>query len=276
MNVHAARHVVVIAGDRVPASDLASALARRAEAGSIRVTVICPVSEPAGGLVVYEHSRRDAARVRLELALDAVPGIVGSARGMIVEAGVEDAARDACAQFAPDELLVCADLPRRPFGGGGDVRQRLERATGVPVEVIGADSPAGGGGVRSVLAVSSGCLPGPALVARIRLRSRMSAARFTIACPAEAHHPRLLRLAVDVIRDAGIDARAHLAHPNACVAALHAVQEGLVDEIIVAVDARTPRRRRARPDWIARATGLPVDAVLEEAVPEEAALEEAA
>ena len=123
MNVHAARHVVVIAGDRVPASDLASALARRAEAGSIRVTVICPVSEPAGGLVVYEHSRRDAARVRLELALDAVPGIVGSARGMIVEAGVEDAARDACAQFAPDELLFCADLPRRPFGGISEMSQ---------------------------------------------------------------------------------------------------------------------------------------------------------
>jgi hypothetical protein len=262
MNVHAARHVVVIAGDRVPASDLASALTRRAEAGSIRVTVVCPVSEPAGGLVVYEDSRRDAARVRLELALDAVPGIVGSARGIIVEAGVEDAARDACAQFAPDELLLCADVPRRPFGG--DVARRLERLTGVPVEVIGGDSSTKTG-VRSVLAVSSGTLPGEALIGRIRVRSRMSAARFTVVCPAEAHHPRLLRLAIDVIRDAGIDARAHLAHPNACVAALHAVQEELVDEIIVAVDARTPRRRRARPDWIARATGLPVDAVLEEA-----------
>ena len=84
-----------------------------------------------------------------------------------------------------------------------------------------------------------------------------------------------------MIRDAGIDARAHLAHPNACVAALHAVQEGVVDEIIVAVDPRTPRRRRARPDWIARATGLPVDAVLEELVSdntvfEDTVLEEAA
>jgi predicted TIM-barrel enzyme len=269
MNVHAARHVVVIAGDRVPASDLASALARRAEAGSIRVTVVCPVSEPAGGLVVYEDSRRDAARVRLELALDAVPGIVGSARGLIVEAGVEDAARDACAQFAPDELLVCADLPRRPFGGGA--AQRLERVTGVPVEVIGGDCTPPAGGVQSVLAVASGPIPGTALIGRIRVRSRMSAARFTIACPAEAHHPRLLELAVDLIRDSGVDARAHLAHPNACVAALHAVQEGLVDEIIVAVDPMTPRRRRARPDWIARATGLPVDAVFEGAALEEAA-----
>jgi len=268
MNVHAARHVVVIAGDRVPASDLASALTRRAEVGSIRVTVICPVSEPAGGLVVYEDSRRDAARVRLQLALDAVPGIVCSASGLIVGAGVEEAARDACAQFAPDELLICADLPRRPFGG--DTRQRLERVTGVPVEVIGGDSPTSGG-VRSVLAIASGCLPGPALIGRIGVRSRMSATRFTIACPAEAHHPRLLRLAVELIRDAGVDARAHLAHPNACVAALHAVREGLVDEIIVAVDAQTPRRLRARPDWIARATGLPVDAVLEQTLLEEAA-----
>ena len=273
MNVHAARHVVVIAGDRVPASDLAFALTRRAEAGSIRVTVVCPVSEPAGGLVVYEDSRRDAARVRLERALDAVPGIVASARGLIVEAGVVDAARDACAQFAPDELLVCADLPRRPFGG--DAAQRLERATGVPVEVIGGDS-ATTGSVQSVLAVASGPLPGMALLGRIRVRSRMSSARFTIACPAEAHHPRLLRLAVDLIRDSGVDARAHLAHPNGCVAALHGVQEGLVDEIIVAVDPMTPRRRRARPDWIARATGLPVDAVFEGVALDNSQLEEAA
>jgi len=270
MNVYGVRHVVVIAGDRVPASDLASALARRAEAGSIRVTVVCPVSEPTGGLVVYEDSRRDAARVRLELALDAVPGSVGTARGLVVAAGVEDAARDACAQLVPDELLICADLPRRRFGG--DAAERLARATGIPVETIGSDVPSTGS-IRSVLAVASGSLPGPALIDRMRVRGRMSAARFTIACPAETHHPRFLRVATDVIRDAGIDARAHLAHPNGCVAALHAVQEGVVDEIIVAIDPRTPRRRRARPEWIERATGLPVDAVLEV---QEAALEEAA
>jgi hypothetical protein len=272
MNVHGTRHVVVIAGNRVPTSDLASALARRAEAGSIRVTVVCPVSEPAGGLVVYEDSRRDAARVRLELALDAVPGSVGSARGMVVEAGLEDAARDACAQLFPDELLLCAELPRRRFGS--DTVERLARATGIPVATIGNDAPSSRS-IRSVLAVASGSLPGPVLVDRLRMRARMSATRFTIACPAETHHPRFLHLAADVIRDAGIDARAHLAHPNGCVAALHAVKEGVVDEIIVAIDPRTPRRRRARPDWIERATGLPVDAVLEIAE-DEAVLEEAA
>jgi hypothetical protein len=272
MNVHGTRHVVVIAGNRVPTSDLASALARRAEAGSIRVTVVCPVSEPSGGLVVYEDSRRDAARVRLELALDAVPGSVGSAGGYVVEAGVEDAARDACAQLVPDELLLCAELPKRRFGS--ESTERLARAIGIPVETIGTDAPKAAS-IRSVLAVASGSLPGPALIDRMRMRGRMSAARFTIACPAETQHPRFHRLATRVISDAGLDARLHLAHPNACVAALHAVREGVVDEIIVAIDPRTPRRRRARPDWIARATGLPVDAVLEvqeaEAVLEEAA-----
>jgi uncharacterized membrane protein len=268
MNVHAARHVMVIAGDRVPAYDLASALARRAEAGSIRVTVVCPVSEPAGGLVVYEDSRRDAARVRLEQALDAVPGTVASARGLVVPARLEDAARDACAQLVPDELLVCADVRRPRFGGG--LAQRLERATGIPVEVLSGDTAAPKR-VHSVLAVASGSLPGAALIDRLRVRARMSPARFTIACPTETDNPRLLQVVAGLLRDSGIDARAHLAHPNACVAALHAVQEGYVDEIIVAVDPRTPRRRRAQPDWIARATGLPVDTVFEAELLEDAA-----
>ena len=93
----------------------------------------------------------------------------------------------------------------------------------------------------------------------------MSRSRFTIACPAQAHDPRALRLAVGAVRDAGVDAKAHLAHPDQCVATMHAVREGWVDEIILAVDSRLPRRRRARPDWIALATGLPVDAVEEAA-----------
>jgi hypothetical protein len=268
MNVQAVRHVVVIAGDRVPAYDLASALALRAEAGSIRVTVVCPVSTPAAGLVVYEDSRRDAARARLESTLDTVRGLLGSATGIVVDAGVEDAARDACAQLAPDELLVCARLPRPLFGG--DAAQRLERETGVPVAVI-SKTCAGDGAVASVLAVASGGLPGEALLGRLQLRSRMSAARFTIACPAEFHDSRALGLTLDALRAAGVEATAHLAHPDPCVAALHAVQEGDVDEIIVAVDPRATRRRRVRPEWIARATGLPVDAVFEDSLLEEAA-----
>jgi len=263
MNVHAARHVVVIAGDRVPASDLAFALALRAGAGSIRVTVVCPVSEPAAGLVVYEDALRDAARVRLELTLDTVIAVVGAASGVVVDAGLEDAARDACAQLAPDELLVCTHLARRrPFGR--DVAARLRRATGVPVELLAAGS-APRGGSAAVLAITSGGMPGAALLARIRVRSRVSPARFTIACPGESHDARALRREVDALRYAGIDARGHFAHPDPRVAALHAMEEGRVDEIIVAIDPNAPQPRRSLPHRISRATGLPVDAVLEEA-----------
>jgi hypothetical protein len=268
MNVHAARHVVVIAGDRVPASDLVSALTRRAEAGSIRVTVVCPVSEPAPGFVVYEDSRRDAARARLELVLDAVPGVIGSAGGYVVGEGVRSAVLDACAQLAPDEVIVCGRLPRRPFGG--DAAEQLQREAGVPLTVIGEETQAVRG-IQCVLAVASGALPGDGLLARLRVRSRISPVRITIACPSEAHHPRQLEVAHRAIREAGVDAHVYLAHPNACVAALHAVQERHVDEIVVAVAARTPRRRRARPEWISRATGLPVDAVVEELLLQEAA-----
>lgn len=254
--------MVVVAGDRVPARDLVSALTARAETGSIRVTVVCPVTEPSGGLVVYEDARRDAARARLELTLDVVREIVPGATGYVATASLEAAARDACAQLAPDELLVCGRLPRRPFGG--DAMARLARLTGVSVDVVDERAEQQRG-VQSVLVIASGSLPGAALIARMLVRARLRACHFTVVCPAEAHHPRFLRLANELMRDAGVDARAHLAHPDPCVAALHAVQEGHVDEIIVAVDNTSARNRRARPAWISRATGLPVDAVYEEA-----------
>jgi predicted TIM-barrel enzyme len=264
MNVQGARHVVVVAGDRVPASDLAFALARRAEAGSIRVTVVCPISEPAGGLVVYDESRRDAARARLEVTLDAVRGVVHDAAGFVVEGGVENAARDAAAQLAPDELLVCTRLPRRrPFGR--DAAQRLARATGLRVDVLVSDSEPGPG-LPCVLAVAAGGAPSEALLARIRIRARLSPARFLIACPAETHDGPAVRREVQALRDTGIEAHAHLAHPDPHVAVLHAVQESRVDEVIVSIDSAATRRRgRALPHRISRATGLPVDTVLEEA-----------
>ena len=80
------RHVLVVANETVAGRSLIHALERRAAAGAIRVTVICPVNHPREGYVVYEDTRRAAAGRRLDrtLALLREAGI--SAHGFVVEA----------------------------------------------------------------------------------------------------------------------------------------------------------------------------------------------
>ena len=66
------RHVLVVANETVAGRSLIEALERRAEAGPVRITVICPINAPREGYVVYEDTRRAAAGRRLDRTLAAL------------------------------------------------------------------------------------------------------------------------------------------------------------------------------------------------------------
>src|SRR5262245_3567625 len=105
----AGRHVLVVANETVGGQSLLAALTRRAaQPGSLFVTVLAPVNQPREGFVLYEDSRRTAARRRLDLTLAALQsgGIV--AHGFVVESDPAEAVRDALAQLEPriDEIVV--------------------------------------------------------------------------------------------------------------------------------------------------------------------------
>ena len=62
--------MLVVANETVAGKSLIEALDRRAREGPLRVTVICPVTQPRDGYLVYETTRRTAARRRLDKTLD--------------------------------------------------------------------------------------------------------------------------------------------------------------------------------------------------------------
>jgi hypothetical protein len=89
-----------------------------------------------------------------------------------------------------------------------------------------------------------------------------------------AAHPeaeRRLRRALAELRVEGIDAHGQIAHPDPYTAAMHAVRDERVDEIIVSTFPGVRLSRWLRGDLVERLrkeTGLPVDHV--EVAPEEA------
>ena len=239
----APRHVLVVANETVAGKSLIEALDRRAAGGPLRVTVICPVTQPRDGYLVYETTRRTAARRRLDKTLGLLREHGIPADGFVVEVDPVDAVRDAFGQLEPqpDEIVVSTHPEERSGWMRRKVVDRIRSAvpSDVPVEHVVVDL-AREGGPANVLVIANETVVGAPLLDKIRARAKASPAEFLILSPQSdpsvAHHPeaeRRLRYVVGVLRSEGIDVHGEVAHPDPYTAATHAVREERVDEIIV-------------------------------------------
>jgi hypothetical protein len=237
------RHVLVVANETVAGRSLIEALERRAREGPIRITVVCPVSHPREGYVIYEDTRRSAARRRLDKTLNLLREHGIGADGFVVDADPVDVVKDAFHQLEPppDEIVVSTHPEEQSGWMRRHVVERIQRVvgSGVPVDHVVVDL-AGEGGEANVLVVANETVVGAPLLDKIRARAQRSPASFLILCPQSdltgAAHPeaeRRLRLVLGVLRSEGIDVHGQVAHPDPYTAAVHAIRDERVDEIIV-------------------------------------------
>ena len=268
-------HVLVIANETVAGQPLIDALRRRAEEGPMRVTVICPVSNPREGYVVYEDTRRASAGRRLERTLSALRAVAIPAHGLVVETDPVQAVRDALAQLEPRprEIIVSTHPVERSGWLRRNVVDRIRKVAGdLPVDHVVASST-GEEEERNVLVIANETVVGDPLLDRIRARAAESPASFLIVSPQSdrlaAEHPeaeRRLRRALTELRSTGIDAHGQVAHPDPFTAALHAVRDERIDEIIVSTfpGERSGWLRRDLVGRLRQVTGLPVEHVVAE------------
>ena len=267
------RHVLVVANETVAGTALREALERRSKEGPLRVTVVCPVSAPREGYVIYEDTRRASAGRRLERTLVALREAGIAAQGFVVDADPVDAVRDALAQLepTPTEIVVSTHPEERSGWTRRHVLERIAKvAGGLPVEHVVVDL-AKEGGEANVLVIANETVVGRPLLERIRARAAQSPASFLIICPQSdptmSAHPeaeRRLRRALAELRGAGIDAHGQIAHPDPYAAALHAIRDERVDEIIVSTFPGIRLSNWLRGDLVdslRKDTGLPVEHV---------------
>jgi hypothetical protein len=264
----------VIANETVAGKSLIELLKRRAEDGVDLITVVCPVSWPSQGYVVYEDTRRAAAGRRLDRTLTALRDAGVSAHGLVVESAPDDAVRDALAQLEPppDEIVVSTHPLPKSGWLRKNVLDRIRRVAGaLPVEHVVVDLEREAAGDANVLVVANETVVGKPLLDRIRQRAERSPASFLIICPqsdpTQGQHPeaeRRLRRALAELRSDGIDAHGQIAHPDPYTAAMQAVHDERVDEIIISTfaPARSPWLRRNVIQRLHNATRLPVDHVV--------------
>jgi len=236
------RHVLVVANETVAGRTLIDALDRRAREGPLHVTVVCPVSHPREGYVIYEDTRRAAARRRLDKTLNLLRTHGMVADGFVVDADPVEVVKDAFQQLEPppDEIVVSTHPEARSGWMRRHVVERIrDVAGGLPVEHVIVDL-ASEGGEANVLVIANETVVGAPLLDKIRERAKRSPASFLILCPQSdpsmSAHPeaeRRLRLVLGVLRGEGIDVHGQVSHPDPYTAAVHAIRDERVDEIIV-------------------------------------------
>jgi hypothetical protein len=267
-------HVLVIANETVASKQLLDAVRRAGDAEL--VTVLAPVNAPSGGYVVYEDTRRASAGRRLDRTLAALREAAIRAHGLVVDTSPVDTVKDALVQLEPrPDVIVVSTHPEEKSGWlRKNVVDRIREAAGaIPVEHVVVDLEAEGG-PKNVLVVANETVIGEPLLRRIRERAQRGPASFLIISPqsdpTQAEHPeaeRRLRRALTMLRADGIDAHGQVAHPDPFTAAMQAVEDERIDEIIVSTFApsKSPWLRRDLIQRLHKATSLPVEhVVLEE------------
>ncbi|HWB57089.1 MAG TPA: hypothetical protein VG479_09150 [Gaiellaceae bacterium] len=263
------RHVLVLANETVAGKTLIEAIEERAQEGPIRVTVISPQNDPRAGYVVYEDSRRSSADRRLRQTLDLLHEAGIAARGAVVDPDPLQALRDALHQYAPVDEVIISTHPgavRSSWLRAGLVDRARKAAGGIPVTHVEVDltSPRER---AHVLVIANQTIVGGPLLEAIRDRAQASPADFTLVAPADQPGvQRRLDRALAELREAGVEATGHIGDPDPVTAALNAVHDEQVDEIVVSTfpEASSGWLRRDVVGRIEKGAELPVRHVVVE------------
>jgi hypothetical protein len=266
-------HLLVVANETVTGRKLIEAIERHMGEAEFRVSVICPVSQPQRGYVVYQDTRRAAAGRRLDRTLTTLREEGIPADGFVVEADPDTAVRDAVAQLEPPvEAIIVATHPVEKSGWlRKNVIDKIRDTVGsMPVEHVVVDIQEEGG-PADVLVVANQTMTSEELLNAIRARAAQGAARFVLiepqSDPTQGEHPdaeRRLRRALGELRGAGIEAHGWVAHPDPFEAAMQEIHEERIDEIIVST-FEPERSGWLRKDLIERLreeTKLPVTHII--------------
>jgi hypothetical protein len=268
------RHILVIANETVAGLGLIDAVKAKAAEGDVElVTVLAPVTDPRAGYVVYEDTRRAAAGRRLDRTMAALREAGIPAHGMVVESEPDEAVSDAIGMLDPKPTDVI--LSTHPVEKSGWIRKnvvdRVRSAAGdVPVEHV-VTEVGGDDGQTNVLVIANETVIGEDLLDRIRARAARGPASFLLVSPqsdpSQSEHPeaeRRLRRALSELRASGIEAHGQIAHPDPYAAAMQAVEDERIDEIIVSTfeQAKSRWQRRNLVERLEHDANLPVEHVV--------------
>lgn len=235
------KEVLVVANRTLGGAKLLEAVRSRASAGDVRFRLVVPQSKPSAGLVIYDEAVRESAQVRIDLALSAIAaeGIEGT--GEVGDSDPFLATMDAVATSRPDEIIISTHPALHSGWLRRDLVERIENASGLPVEHIVVDLEHEDPPFRVTLVLASRTSSGEELIEHLSEMAARGGPHLFIAvvpqadgrgsAPGEAR-ARLAKM-LDRLAAANLLGSGMIGDPDPYTAAIYALELFRVDDVVI-------------------------------------------
>jgi hypothetical protein len=269
--------VLVVANETIGGGPLQDKIRELHDADPELQVIICvPRTDPKHGNIIYDEAVYQAAQVRVDLARVFLREQMGiDALGEVGDPDPYTAAMDAVREWHPDRVVVST----KPMSSSGwlrrDLLERIEEATGIPVEHVVVDVEGEGLPVHVTLVVANRTTSSDELLGRIRELSKEDAPHlFVIVVPQEggsgkdfmAARGRLGQM-LDRLRRDGVLVAGLVGDPDPYTAAMQGIQFFHIDDILISTlgEERSGWMRANLVERVRKATRCPVEHVVAQA-----------
>jgi len=266
--------VLVVANRTLGGEKLLEAVRARAAEGPTTFRLVVPQSQPSAGLVIYDEAVRESAQVRVDLALSAVATEGIQASGEVGDPDPFLATMDAVAERRPDAIIISTHPAQHSGWLRRDLIERIENASGLPVEHVVVDLEHEGLPFNVTLVVANKTSSGEELLEHLKAKAAKDEHRLIVAVVPQldgsGHAPREARARLATMLDhlhaAGLLSSGMIGDPDPYTATMNALELFTVDEVVIST---LPGERSGwlRSDLIERVRGasrVPIEHVVVE------------
>jgi len=235
------KEILVVANRTLGGAKLLEAVRARAATGETRFRLVVPQSNPHSGLVIYEDTVRESAQVRVDLALSTVAAEGIEATGEVGDSDPFLATMDAVAERRPDEIIISTHPAIHSGWLRRDLIERIENASGLPVEHIVVDLEQEGLPFQVTLVLANKTSSGEELIEHLKSKAAHSGQHLFIAVvpqvdgSGEAPREARARLAtmLDRLHSAGLLGSGMTGDPDPYTAMMNALELFRADDIVI-------------------------------------------
>jgi hypothetical protein len=277
------KEILVVANRTIGGKKLYDEFRKKAASGDTRFRLVVPQSKPTAGLVIYDEAVRESAQVRVDLAISFVAGEGIQATGEVGDPDPFSATMDAIADRRPDEIILSTHPATQSGWLRRDLIERIENASGLPVEHVVSDISQEGLPFHITLVVANKTSRGEELVAHLKQKAAASEQPqlFIAVVPQQDGHglaPREARIRLaamlDRLQSENLLGSGMIGDPDPYRAVINALELFTVDDVVIST---LPGERSGwmRGDLIERvehATPKPVEHIVVDLSAAEAAV----
>jgi hypothetical protein len=235
------KEILVVANRTLGGKKLLDLVRERAAGGDVSFRLVVPRSKPSAGLVVYDEAVRESAQVRVDLALSLVSGEGIQASGEVGDEDPFSATMDAIAERRPDEIILSTHPATQSGWLRRDLIERIQNASGLPVEHIVTDLAQEGLQVGVTLVLANKTSSGEELLDRLKEKAADGRRHVFIAviplqdgsgsAPRQARE-RLAAM-LDRLHQAELLGSGMIGDPDPYTAVVNALELFTVDDVVI-------------------------------------------